>query len=160
MASTAFENAVVDFQKGLLGFDVISSYEPNLPKGYKDYTGDINGDYYVNFNDLEKLFSVWLVSGCSQPGTDCLDADIDSSGTVNINDYSLLIDNWLASPPCGSSANPWKPGDLNRDCTLNFKDIAIFAEEWVNSCDKLNWQCRQADTNFDNTVNFQDLANF
>lgn len=159
MAATAFENAVVDFEKGILGFDVVSSYQPNLPDGYRNYTGDVNGDYYVNFNDVEKLTEVWLSSDCNQ-GTDCVGADMDSSGTVNFSDYSLLSDNWLTSPPCGSDPNPWKPADLNRDCRVDFKDLAIFAEEWLNSCDKLNWQCRQADINLDNTVNLRDLPDF
>jgi hypothetical protein len=59
---------------------------------------------------------------------------------------------------CGDQNTPWPMGDLNRDCQIDFTDIQIFAEEWLNTCDDLNWLCRQADINIDKTANFIDYA--
>ena len=59
---------------------------------------------------------------------------------------------------CGDVNNPWPLGDLNRDCSLDILDIQIFAEEWLNECNPLNWNCRQADLLQDGLANFKDYA--
>jgi len=160
LAATAFDYAVVDFKQGILGLDVNNTYEPDLPDDYTNYSGDIDSDGYVNFADLQGFAVFWLDTDCNQANTYCSGADINTSGTVNFTDFALLADSWLANPPCGSELNPYPAGDLNRDCLLDFEDVAIFVREWLNSCDKLNWQCRQADLDLSGRVNFRDLAEF
>jgi hypothetical protein len=32
---------------------------------------------------------------------------------------------------CGDSAHPIPIGDLNQDCIVNFFDLAIFAQHWL-----------------------------
>ena len=59
---------------------------------------------------------------------------------------------------CGDANNPWHRMDLNRDCTINFDDIQILLEEWLEVCTPLNWDCRQADINGNGTVDFYDYA--
>jgi hypothetical protein len=59
---------------------------------------------------------------------------------------------------CGDSNHPWPNGDINRDCSVDFEDIQILAEEWLDECNPLNWNCRQADYNLDSLANFTDYA--
>jgi hypothetical protein len=56
------------------------------------FEGDIAGLYGVDWIDLEELAFHWLQTGCP---TDCEDADIDESGTVDLLDYSVLAADWL-----------------------------------------------------------------
>lgn len=37
----------------------------------------------------------------------------------------------LADPICGDWSHLYPVGDLNKDCKVNFKDIAILAEYWL-----------------------------
>jgi len=53
---------------------------------------------------------------------------------------------------------PWANGDLNRDYSVDLRDLRILADEWLNDCDWLNWNCRGADLKPDDIVNFGDLA--
>jgi len=54
--------------------------------------------------------------------------------------------------------NPWPVGDINRDCSVDIVDLRIFAEEWLNKCDWLNWNCRGCDFSSDGNVNFADFS--
>jgi hypothetical protein len=53
---------------------------------------------------------------------------------------------------------PFDVGDINRDWSVDFDDLHIFAMEWLNDCDWLTFNCRGADTNLDHTVNLVDYA--
>ena len=55
---------------------------------------------------------------------------------------------------------PWERKDFNRDCSVDIRDFQILTEEWLNDCSALNWECRGADLNADNIVNFADYAEF
>jgi hypothetical protein len=71
----------------------------------------------------------------------------------DVNDtYSL--------PTCDDAGMPWPEGDLNRDLSIDFEDLRIFTDEWLNDCSWLNWNCRGADLNLDKIANFGDYAEF
>jgi len=65
-----------------------------------------------------------------------------------------------SSPTCGDLNHPWGSSDFNRNCAVEYQDFAIFGDEWYNSCDWLNWNCRGADLDFNGEVNLADLAIF
>ena len=48
-------------------------------------------------------------------------------------------------------------GDINNDSKVNFNDLTIMAENWLDSCSGPSW-CNGADINTDNIVNMQDFA--
>jgi hypothetical protein len=51
--------------------------------------------------------------------------DIDNSCGVDMSDLELLLDSWLAGP-----TPAW--ADLKADGKINIKDLALFAEEWMD----------------------------
>ena len=63
-------------------------------------------------------------------------------------------------PMCEDMGIPWEEGDLNRDYSIDLKDLRILTDEWLNDCDWLNWNCRGADLSSDNTINFTDFTDF
>ncbi|MEN6307627.1 MAG: hypothetical protein ABFD91_07725 [Anaerohalosphaeraceae bacterium] len=56
------------------------------------YAGDIAGLYGVDLADYAELAQHWMNTDCP---SNCEDADIDSSGTVDSGDLSLLATHWL-----------------------------------------------------------------
>ena len=56
------------------------------------YPGDIAGLYGVDMADLTEVIDNWLRQDCP---TECEQADIDSSGTVDLADLSLLAADWI-----------------------------------------------------------------
>jgi hypothetical protein len=56
------------------------------------YPGDIAGLYGVDIADLTEVIDNWLRQDCP---TECEQADIDSSGTVDLADLSLLAADWM-----------------------------------------------------------------
>ncbi|MCK4886183.1 MAG: hypothetical protein KAS96_02280 [Planctomycetes bacterium] len=48
-------------------------------------------------------------------------------------------------------------GDINNDSKVNFDDLTIIAENWLDSCSDPSW-CNGADINADNIVNMKDFA--
>jgi len=58
---------------------------------------------------------------------------------------------------CGSPLMPYPPGDFNRDCARDILDIIELANEWLNDCNALNWNCADIDTNKDGIANNLDL---
>jgi len=61
---------------------------------------------------------------------------------------------------CSDAANPWPQADFNHDCSVDFKDLKILSEEWLEQCDWLNWNCSDTDSDRDGTVELQDFARF
>jgi hypothetical protein len=55
--------------------------------------GDINRDNWVNLDDVIALAEKWLRDDCSVPNF-CLGADIDESGFVDLEDFTLLSANY------------------------------------------------------------------
>ena len=56
------------------------------------FAGDIADLYGVNFVDYAEMAAHWGQTGCP---TGCENADINSDGTVDIDDLTLLAYNWL-----------------------------------------------------------------
>lgn len=42
---------------------------------------------------------------------------------------------------CGDVGTSYLPGDLNYDCYVNFKDMAIFGSHWLKCTDPVNLGC-------------------
>lgn len=67
--------------------------------------------------------------------------------------YTAWVDAGSPIPPCYYTLR----GDLNGDCTVDFLDLAILSEQWLNTCDNITW-CNKADINHSNAVDFSDFA--
>jgi hypothetical protein len=158
ISGSPFDNIVIDTQNALLGFDVNSVY----PLPVCRFT-DLNNDCKVNTDDLAILSQYWLQTGCNSSNDFCDGADIDQNGSVNFSDFVFLADDWLENEcqhPCGSEKQPFPDADLTRDCLIDIYDLEIIAEEWLNDCDWLNWNCRGGDMDKDGILNFKDFAAF
>jgi len=165
LAETPFERMVFDTTEGLLGFDVNDIYP--LPSWcdihHPQPEADLTGDCKVNFDDLETFAIKWLSTDCSQSNGYCEGADINTDSKIDFKDYAIMAEQWHISlfvSTCGDKDNPWPMGDFNRDCSIDLMDLQILAEEWLNECDWLNWNCRGADIDSDNIVDFEDYSHF
>jgi len=164
LAGTAFDWLVLDTQNAILGFDVYDFYplptcgDPQHPRPVADLTGDCK----VDLLDISILAQNWLDRPCTSANDFCHRADINSDAKVDLADYDLITQQWLCSPfnlpPCGTPDRPCLPADLKHDGIVALEDLAIFADEWLNFCDWLNWNCRGADLAHDGAVNLADFA--
>jgi len=70
-----------------------------------------------------------------------LDGDIDGSGSVDIEDITVLAEQWLGVPtePCA---------DLDGDDDVNMVDFAIVSVDWLDSADAV-YKGNQAGTSFE-----------
>jgi hypothetical protein len=158
ISSGPFDNIVVDMKNGLLGFDVNSAYPIPVCR-----FSDLNNDCAVNNIDLQIFGQNWLRSDCNEQNGFCGGADIDESGEVNNVDYVFLANDWgstICQGKCGSERMPRPVGDLTGDCEVDLLDLHIIAEEWLNSCDWLNFNCRGGDINRDGILNLKDFNQF
>lgn len=55
---------------------------------------DINRDQCIDLLDLAELTAGWLEKDCSSSNQWCCLLDLDMSGTVDLNDFSILAENW------------------------------------------------------------------
>ncbi|MHC4558939.1 MAG: hypothetical protein ACYTFW_15420, partial [Planctomycetota bacterium] len=53
------------------------------------------------------------------------EADFDSNCIVDFRDLEIMVGDWLASDPDLTT-------DLNTDSTVNFKDYAVWADQWLD----------------------------
>jgi hypothetical protein len=60
-----------------------------------NYSGDIAGGYGVGMGDFVAFAAQWGQTDCGAAGDDCLCADIDRSGIVDIADLADLVQVWL-----------------------------------------------------------------
>lgn len=65
--------------------------------------GDLNGDCYVNYPDFNIISKNWLRSDCAETNQWCDGSDTYQDGAVDIQDFMLFAEQWLA---CG---NPFDP---------------------------------------------------
>jgi hypothetical protein len=158
ISSTPFDNIVIDTRNALLGFDVAPEYSLSTCQ----FT-DLNGDCGVDMSDLSILNLYWMRTDCSSDNDFCGGADIDKNGSVNFSDFVLLANDWLKNEcqyPCGSEKRPYPVADLTHDCCVDIYDLTIVAEEWLNYCDWLNFNCRGGDFDRDGILNFKDFSQF
>ncbi len=163
LAEGPFEQIVIDTQNGLLGFDVNDIYPlPRCGDAYHPHpTADLTDDCRVNYQDLFVLVENWLREDCNSTNDYCDYADIIRNQKVDFADYSALTQQWLNSPflpVCGDIDHPWPAGDFNRDCEIDLRDLKILADEWLNDCNWLNWNCRGTDLDTNKTTNLRDYA--
>jgi hypothetical protein len=59
---------------------------------------------------------------------ECDAANIDGINPVDLNDLSILTNNWV-------STDPDLQGDTNRDWIVNFEDFAQIAQHWLEECE-------------------------
>jgi hypothetical protein len=85
---------------------------------------DINGNSFVDLQDIEKLFEHWLDPECMR-SLPCLKVDLDYSKTIDLSDFVLLADKWQmevsepSEPPSGIIVG----GDVLNG---NFNNLVIF----------------------------------
>ncbi len=53
----------------------------------------------------------------------------DASGALSLSQLEAVYEHGK-SPFCGDPQHPYPAGDVNRDCTVNFEDIAEFFYQW------------------------------
>jgi hypothetical protein len=97
---------------------------------------DFDDDGSVNYDDLDILCGSWLDSG---PG---LLPDLNDDKTVNFLDFAELASLWWLPP-----------ADFNKDGSVNYEDLALFCNYWLDSGPGL-WP----DLNGDTIVDFLDFA--
>ncbi|MDO8301977.1 MAG: peptidylprolyl isomerase [Sedimentisphaerales bacterium] len=96
------------------------------------FSGDINGDCKVDFNDFAMLAAQWLQSNSLTACAFTVVGDLNYDCTVNFEDVAMLTQNWLMSvsgPPCVTALT----GDINEDCRVDFKDFSLLAAQWFKS---------------------------
>ncbi len=108
---------------------------------------DLNRDCYVDILDLKVLAEEWLAE---EPAYNC-DLLADDESIVNLRDFAIFASYWqddtCPQPDgCGGS-------DFDRSRTVDFADLMIFAEYWLEPVVTL-----LSDLSEDGVVNFKDFA--
>jgi hypothetical protein len=57
--------------------------------------------------------------------------DFDNNGLASFSDLAVLVRNWLNDNSVLANCPEEPTGDLNADCKVNFKDIAILISHWL-----------------------------
>ncbi len=71
----------------------------NVTLTVSQHIADLNSDGCVNFYDFAMLCSQWLKKDCDEPLSDqCIKADLNQNGKVDINDLDLFTKYWLLLP--------------------------------------------------------------
>ena len=104
---------------------------------------DAYADGIVNMQDLLILCNNWLDDDCGQ----CNGADIVDDDVVDFKDFAKISEYWNQSH--------YTKADLDSDRNVILADIAILADNWLDSGCGL---CNGADIIDDDTVDFKDFA--
>jgi len=81
----------------------------------------------------------------------------DAEGNGNCYYDNIVVTSEVGSV-CGDANHPYPTGDLNQDCYVDFKDVDVFAGQWLASgCVTPDW-CEGADLSADGSVKFNDFA--
>jgi hypothetical protein len=101
--------------------------------------------------------------------SNCVDTGSDSAENLGMNSYTTRTDekpdretvDMGYHHPFTPEAQPCRFCELVRDGTINFKDFAVFALNWLSEdCNPANEWCQHADVTFDTYVNFEDVELF
>ncbi len=87
---------------------------------------DINKDTFVNFDDLEIMANQWLDGAYYLPPN----ADLDDDERVDVFDYAILNINWGQTGCTGPGY--CQKADINKDTFVNFDDLEIMANQWLD----------------------------
>jgi hypothetical protein len=97
---------------GAVSHDVYFGFSESDVTHAQRLAGDINGDRFVNIDDLAILVSQWLTN----PGAALHSADIQFSSKVDLEDFVELAADWHAAPPTAFRGNQtgatFNPGTL------------------------------------------------
>ncbi len=93
-------------------------------------SGDINQNCYINLTDMAMLFSQW--QQCNDPNSPDFDA-------------SLFADPNSIPSTCHGvwQANMGLASDLNHDCRVDYLDLSIFADKYLNCNNPSDPNCNQ-----------------
>lgn len=124
----------------LLPQDPYSTYQSNVMPFYDPYlakvpygVSDVNAVYILGAGDLAMPLSIcW--TGALPPK--CGGADLNTNGTVNLEDLAVLASHWLETD-CSASNNYCEGADFealgSRDGTVNLKDLDVMADHWLET---------------------------
>ena len=129
------------------------------------FYGDINRDSKITIQDVLMTINCTLCIG-ELSDVQRIAADVDGNGWITIEDVALMImyvsDEMVCFPAdekvrahdhvpvCG-----YGYGDFDGSCTLDFTDLALFAESWMRTECGI---CDAADFTGDGTVDWRDLS--
>ena len=127
----------------LPGFIMIRESPTRASLGRTSERGIISGEYNIeSFFDIFTEMSLdggmtWYptVAGSvtmylvPKPCNQC--SDFDESGTTDMSDFAELARNWLWA---GSVGDRYNIADLDCDEHVNLSDLALFVQNWLNSC--------------------------
>jgi len=100
---------------------------------YTDTITDSNffvSDFRIRFNAiLEQNENVWIdeVAITKQTTLSCSVANLDGLGPVDFRDFAILANDWLFT-------GPGLVGDITRDNSVDFEDLAEIVAYWLNNC--------------------------
>jgi len=103
-------------------------YYPYLAAVPYGSSGPVRAIQLSNAADLALPLSIAWVGPI--PGK-CGGADLDRLGDVSFGDLVILVSQWLQPPDTPSADIAPKP---NGDGIVNFLDLAVLAEHWMESC--------------------------
>ena len=119
--------------------------EPVLPEQC-----DFNNDGIVNFIDFAHFAAQWLRLDCNEGNGWCEQCDLNKMGTVDFDDLLIFTENWLWKAP-------EKIPDFDQDGKVDFKDYAILAGYWMDTCFGPDW-CGGSDLDEDGVADLIDLS--
>jgi hypothetical protein len=70
-----------------------------------------------------EIDGIWLVRD-----SECVYADFNRNGAVDLSDFAVLAENWQHG-----SQMSWSEGDLNNDLTVDLSDMLFFSHCWLVS---------------------------
>jgi hypothetical protein len=130
---------------GLHGWDAVVQIEWNDAAGFLIYSEEV-GRFYgaVDINSPIDPYDTWKIISAKRtapvPAVKCrVFMHLVANGGP-VTGGVVSFDNVFAGTgaSCGIS---YLPGDLNKDCYVNFADFALMAENWLKCSDVFNSNC-------------------
>jgi hypothetical protein len=121
------------------------SYDAGAGELYLSHTGYGKTAADVNVNVLNSIWQGSVVSPF-------LGGTVDYT-SIMVNSGDAYLDNFVVD-----SGTVIIMGDLNGDGSVNFEDLMIFCEHWLNTGCVQPYGCGGADLNNDTNVDFRDFS--
>ena len=107
----------------LLGTDTTSPYSYS----WNTLTGSVPNT--TSYSLTAEAFDNDNDSATSSPVTVCVNnGDVNNDGVVNINDLSVMAENW------GTSGATYAQGNIDNQSSVNIQDLSVLAENWGFNC--------------------------
>jgi hypothetical protein len=96
MAAVVSPDVVLNWAAGdgALSHDVFFGTDPDAVRDAERQCGDIDGDGWIDIDDLAILASQWLTNQ-GNPSGECFGSDLYIDGTANLLDYNVMAGGWL-----------------------------------------------------------------